>query len=370
MLATSQSCCLTTLKFSISADHTRSSRSPAKGARETSTRCVDESSQTSASQLHLPRLRACVMLLLRTMGFQNLRWSSRVDDQSAATGRLNAVMESGTKLGNTLLLCEHKVWRAVLHKDHAALAALFSDDYIEITLDGKRVLKAAVVNESPEADDIKEYTIDSEQVVTLSDESMLLSYHLWLSGTCRGVPIIPRDRWVTSVWTRKHGCWQCSLFQQSRFVRPQLTEDCGDTNLGRKETIQIVPMTSEHVPAAIDLWHVTEGLILTYSDNAADLARYFDDNPQMSHVALQDGRLVGAVLCGHDGRRGYLHHLAVAGECRSKGIGRALVDACLSKTNRNRNPTVQPLCRREPLGWKTFLGSEWLDGMVKHPSDV
>lgn len=93
----------------------------------------------------------------------------------------------------------------------------------------------------------------------------------------------------------------------------------------------IVPMTVDHVPNTIELWESAEGLILTHSDNPTDLARYFADNPGMSHVAVHQDQILGAVLCGHDGRRGYLHHLVVAAENRHQGIGRALVDACLSK---------------------------------------
>ena len=172
---------------------------------------------------------------------------------------MNQVAGSEEEIGDTVLACEHKVWQAVIEKDGAAIAALFSDDYIEVTLDGKRVLKDAIVKESPEADEIEEYRIDSEQIVTLSDDSILLNYHLWLSGTCRGVPVIPQDRWATSVWKKVNASWQCSLFQQSHFVRPEPLADGGD------KTIQIVPMTVEHVPAAIDLWQMTDGLILTLS---------------------------------------------------------------------------------------------------------
>jgi ribosomal protein S18 acetylase RimI-like enzyme len=49
----------------------------------------------------------------------------------------------------------------------------------------------------------------------------------------------------------------------------------------------------------------------------------------MSFVATQNGKVVGAVLCGHDGRRGYLHHLAVHPDSRRRGIGRQLADRCL-----------------------------------------
>ena len=44
--------------------------------------------------------------------------------------------------------------------------------------------------------------------------------------------------------------------------------------------------------------------------------------------------MVGAVLCGHDGRRGYLHHLAVATSHRRRGIGRELVERCMDGLRR------------------------------------
>ena len=92
----------------------------------------------------------------------------------------------------------------------------------------------------------------------------------------------------------------------------------------------VIPMTADHLEEVIALWNATEGLVLTFSDNVPDLKRYLDSNPGMSHVAVRDGHVVAAVLCGHDGRRGYLHHLAVAADRRNQGIGRALVKACLS----------------------------------------
>jgi ribosomal protein S18 acetylase RimI-like enzyme len=54
--------------------------------------------------------------------------------------------------------------------------------------------------------------------------------------------------------------------------------------------------------------------------------RFLARNPGLSFVALDSGELVGAVLCGHDGRRGYVHHLAVAERCRRRGLGTRLLD--------------------------------------------
>lgn len=83
--------------------------------------------------------------------------------------------------------------------------------------------------------------------------------------------------------------------------------------------------------AVVALWRCTEGVGLNESDNRRAVASYLRRNPRFSFIAERDGRVMGAVLCGHDGRRGYLHHLAVAERHRRKGIGRLLVDACLAK---------------------------------------
>ena len=55
-----------------------------------------------------------------------------------------------------------------------------------------------------------------------------------------------------------------------------------------------------------------------------------------SFVARDDGRLIAAVLCGHDGRRGYVTHLAVDPEARGRGVGRELVERCLAALRRDR----------------------------------
>ena len=91
----------------------------------------------------------------------------------------------------------------------------------------------------------------------------------------------------------------------------------------------IRPFTSADIPAALELWRCTEGMGLGDVDNPAALAGYLARNPGLSVVAEVGDRLVGAALCGHDGRRGYLYHVAVAAAQRGQGLGRALVQACL-----------------------------------------
>ena len=96
--------------------------------------------------------------------------------------------------------------------------------------------------------------------------------------------------------------------------------------------ITIGEMKAEDYDEVAALWEATEGIGLHDDvDSREGIAGYLARNPGASHVARYGGRIVGAVLCGHDGRRGYLHHLAVAAPWRNKGVGRALVEACLTK---------------------------------------
>ena len=89
------------------------------------------------------------------------------------------------------------------------------------------------------------------------------------------------------------------------------------------------PMGDEDIPAALALWQGLPGIGLRDADSPAALAKYLRRNPGCSFVALTDaGELAGVSLAGHDGRRGYLHHVAVADRFRKLGLGRELVERC------------------------------------------
>ncbi len=94
--------------------------------------------------------------------------------------------------------------------------------------------------------------------------------------------------------------------------------------------IAILPLTPAHLDTAIALWSRTDGVSMGIADSPQQIQSYLECNPGMSFIAVRDGELVGAILGGHDGRRGYLHHLAVEPAHRHRGIGRALVDHCLA----------------------------------------
>jgi ribosomal protein S18 acetylase RimI-like enzyme len=96
--------------------------------------------------------------------------------------------------------------------------------------------------------------------------------------------------------------------------------------------IHLRPMVVEDIPAALLLWQGLPGIGLRDADSPPALAKYLARNPGCSFAAVTEaGELVGVSLAGHDGRRGYLHHVAVTPEYREQGLGRQLVDACLMR---------------------------------------
>ena len=94
--------------------------------------------------------------------------------------------------------------------------------------------------------------------------------------------------------------------------------------------VEFAEMTIREYDGVSALWRNTVGIGLDDADTRETMAEYLERNPGLSFVARDGGAIVGAVLCGHDGRRGYLHHLAVADSHRRQGIGRALVEKCIS----------------------------------------
>lgn len=89
--------------------------------------------------------------------------------------------------------------------------------------------------------------------------------------------------------------------------------------------IQYRPLVSDDFEACLELWKASEGFCLRKDDSREHTEAFLARNPSLSQAACDDQQLIGVVLCGHDGRRGLLHHLAVAKAHRRKGVATSLV---------------------------------------------
>ena len=95
--------------------------------------------------------------------------------------------------------------------------------------------------------------------------------------------------------------------------------------------VRIRKMTLADYNSVYALWMSCPGMGLNDVDDSEEgIRRYLERNPDTCFVAEEEGRIVGAILTGHDGRRGYIYHTAVAPDCQRQGIGKRLVDAALA----------------------------------------
>lgn len=95
--------------------------------------------------------------------------------------------------------------------------------------------------------------------------------------------------------------------------------------------MKIYIMTMDDYDEVYELWLNTPGMGLNdIDDSRAGIEKYMKRNPNTCFVAKENEEIVGVILSGHDGRRGYIHHTAVAVSERKKGIGTALVDAAMN----------------------------------------
>ena len=85
-------------------------------------------------------------------------------------------------------------------------------------------------------------------------------------------------------------------------------------------------MTIDDYEQVYALWRQIQGFgIRSIDDSREGIERFLRRNPDTSVVAVEDGKIVGAILCGHDGRRGCLYHVCVDEAYRMRGIGKSMV---------------------------------------------
>ena len=113
-----------------------------------------------------------------------------------------------------------------------------------------------------------------------------------------------------------------NYYGKELFIKSVLRED------GRFSMVRL--MTVEDYDQVRALWMTIKGFaIRSIDDSREGVERFLKRNPTTSVVAVEDEKVVGAILCGHDGRRGCLYHVCVDPEYRRRGIGKAMVVFCM-----------------------------------------
>ena len=94
--------------------------------------------------------------------------------------------------------------------------------------------------------------------------------------------------------------------------------------------VMIRPMKIEDYDEVFALWQTIEGFgIRSIDDSREGIGLFLRRNPTTSIVACTGGRIVGSILCGHDGRRGCFYHVCVQKESRRCGIGKQMAAAAM-----------------------------------------
>lgn len=125
-------------------------------------------------------------------------------------------------------------------------------------------------------------------------------------------------------------------------------------------------MTKEDYDEVYAMWQTTSKRALSNADSREQIERYLDRNAGMSQVAVADGKIVGTVLAGHDGRRGFIHHMAVMPQYRRKGIGHSLANTAIEKIKAEGIDKTHIFCYQNNETGQNF----WKDFGFKKRNDV
>ena len=128
-----------------------------------------------------------------------------------------------------------------------------------------------------------------------------------------------------------------------------------------KINYKIRVMTLEDYEAVYELWMGIHGFgIRSIDDSRERIARFLKRNPTTSVVAQVDGKIVGAILCGHDGRRGCLYHVCVHEAYRKHGIGKSMAVACMRALQAEQINKVNIIAfKSNEIGNQFWKGEAW-----------
>lgn len=94
--------------------------------------------------------------------------------------------------------------------------------------------------------------------------------------------------------------------------------------------MEIRTMTIDDYEGVYKLWINTSGMgMRSIDDSKEGIEKYLNRNPKTCFIAEEENKIVGVILSGHDGRRGYIYHTSVKETVRNQGTGKALVNAAM-----------------------------------------
>ena len=121
------------------------------------------------------------------------------------------------------------------------------------------------------------------------------------------------------------------------------------------ENFTLRTMQIEDYEGVYQLWMTIDGFgIRSIDDSEVGVARFLKRNPTTSVVAEADGKIVGSILCGHDGRRGCFYHVCVQKEYRKHGIGKAMAVFCMKALQEEQINKVSLIAFRSNQGGNQF----------------
>lgn len=125
--------------------------------------------------------------------------------------------------------------------------------------------------------------------------------------------------------------------------------------------IMIRQMKIEDYEEVHNLWMEIHGFgIRSIDDSKEGVERFIRRNPTTSMVAVADEKIIGSILCGHDGRRGCLYHVCVQENYRKHGIGQKMVEACLEALKKEKVNKVNLIAfQKNEVGNHFWKGLGW-----------
>jgi ribosomal protein S18 acetylase RimI-like enzyme len=100
-------------------------------------------------------------------------------------------------------------------------------------------------------------------------------------------------------------------------------------NMVSDKDVLIHQMQIEDYSEIYRLWRSAPGIGLSDADRYEDIHKFLKRNKELNYVCRYNNKIIGTILCGHDGRRGYIYHVTVAEKYRGRGIGQVLVNKSL-----------------------------------------